>query len=257
MGARGQAMGNATACLTDEWSMQNNVAGLAGVKANVVGISYDILPALPAFARMALTAVRPAIVTLGVGMYRFGDDAYHEQIVAAGAATKWNHTQVGLKVNYITYAADGMGSRSFWTVSMGGITTLTSKLAVGAHIANVNQPWLSKQYDERLPTILTAGLMFTLDDHVRLAAEVEQRINDVATGRAGLEFSLLGKLTTRLGVQLNPQALSGGLGFRMRYFTADYSAVYLQLPGMRHQLSISFRPGSQKPRKRDSVADIK
>lgn len=257
MGARGQAMGNATACLTDEWSMQNNVAGLAGVKANVVGISYDVLPALPAFTRMALTAVRPGIVPVGVGLYRFGDDAYHEQIVAAGAAAKWNHTQVGLKVNYITYAADGMGSRSLWTVSMGGITTLTSRIAVGAHIANVNQPWLSKQYDERLPTILTAGLLFTLDEHVRLATEVEQRINDVAIGRVGLEFSILQRLITRLGLQLKPQALCGGFGFKMRYLTADYSMVYVQSLGMRHQLSLSFRPDLHKPGKRDSVEGLK
>lgn len=246
MGARGQAMGNATACLSDEWSMLNNVAGLAGTKTNSVAVSYDALPAVPAFRKMGLALAHPGTVACGVGIYRFGDAAYHEQIVAVGAATKWSHTQVGMKLNYISYAADGLGSKSVWSLSMGGITALTSWLMVGAHITNVNQPWLSKQFDERLPTILTAGVLFTLEQQVIVVAEVEKRINDAATGRFGLEFSLHEKFRTRLGFQLNPQALSGGFGFRLRYFQADYSILYNQSLGMRHQASLGFTPKANK-----------
>jgi len=41
--------------------------------------------------------------------------------------------------------------------------------------------------------------------------------------------------------------LSGGLGFRMRYFLADYSVRYTQALGVQHQASVSFRrPGTSK-----------
>ncbi|MGC3948640.1 MAG: hypothetical protein QM762_29760 [Chryseolinea sp.] len=242
MGARGQAMGNATACLADEWSVLNNIAGIAGTTKSALAISYDALPSLPAFRKIAVSATRPGIVACGVALYRFGDAGYHEQIVTAGAATKWSHTQVGMKVNYITYAADGLGSKSVWSLSMGGVTELLSWLKVGAHIANINQPWLSKQFDERLPTILTAGLLFTLEQQVIVTTEVEKRINDVATGRVGLEFIIHKKFTGRLGFQINPQALCGGFGFRMKGFKVDYSIVYVQSLGMRHQVSLCFAP---------------
>jgi hypothetical protein len=247
MGARGQAMGNATACLSDEWSMLNNVAGIAKVSSLSLGATYDALPSLPAFSRMGMAATVPGTLAYGIGLYRFGDATYNEQIVAAGMATHWNHTAVGAKVNYIRYAADGLGSKAVFSISLGGITTLTPWLTVGAHISNVNQPWLSKQFDERLPTTLNAGLLFTLAPEVIVTTEIEKRINDVATGRGGLEFTLHKKFVGRLGFQLNPQVLSGGLGFRMRYFLADYSVRYTQALGVQHQASVSFRrPGTSK-----------
>lgn len=241
MGARGQAMGTATACLSDEWSVLNNVAGLARAGSGSVALTYDALPALPAFGKTGVAITLPGSVAFGVGLFRFGDDAYNEQIAAAGIATQWNHTSLGAKLNYIRYAADGLGSRSVFSASFGGITRLAPWVTVGAHIANINQPWLSKQYDERLPTTLTAGLLFSLAPQVIVATEVEKRINDVATGRVGLEFGLHEKFTARLGFQLNPQALSGGVGFRPRYFMADYSMMYVQSLGMRHQASVAFR----------------
>jgi hypothetical protein len=190
---------------------------------------------------MGLTVTIPGSISYGVGFFRFGDAVYNEQIAAAGIATQWNHTSLGMKVNYIRYAADGMGSRSVFSASLGGITKLASWVTVGAHISNVNQPRLSKQLDERLPTTLTAGLLFTLAPKVIVAAEIEKRINDVATGRAGLEFNLHEKVTGRLGFQLHPQVLSGGIGFKLRYFLADYSMQYIQSFGTRHQASVAFR----------------
>jgi len=249
MGARGQAMGNASACHSDEWSILNNVAGLAEANQVSLAMSYDALPILPAFGKMGLAVTLPGTVTGGLGLYRFGDAVYNEQLVAAGMATQWNHTSLGMKVNYIRYAADGLGSKSVFSASLGGITKLAPWLTIGAHISNVNQPWLSKQFDERLPTTLTAGLLFALAPQVSVATEIEKRINDVATGRAGLEFTLQEKFTARLGFQLHPQALSGGFGFKLRYFLADYSMLYVQSLGMRHQASVAYRlPGKTRER---------
>jgi hypothetical protein len=246
MGARGQAMGNASACLSDEWSMLNNVAGLATVNSASLALSYDALPALPAFGKMGLTVTVPGTVAFGVGFFRFGDAVFNEQIAAAGIATQWNHTAMGIKVNYIRYAADGLGTRSVFTASAGGITRLAPWVTVGAHISNINQPWLSKQFNERLPTTLIAGLLFSLAPNVMVATEIEKRINDMATGRAGLEFKLYERFTTRLGFQLHPHALSGGFGFKLKYFQADYSMQYVQSFGMRHQASIAFRQVKRK-----------
>lgn len=241
MGARGQALGNATACLSDEWSMLNNVAGLARRSGAAIGVSYDAVPAVHAFSKMGVTIARPGNVACGVALYRFGDALYNEQIIAAGAATKWNHTSLGMKLNYIRYTADGMGGKSLWSVSLGGITALTPWLTVGAHIANVNQPWLSKQFDERLPTTLTAGVMFTLTPRAIVVTEIEQRINDKATGRLGMEVSVHKKVRARLGLHINPQALSGGLGFQLRHFDLDYSMLYVQTLGSRHQATFTYR----------------
>jgi hypothetical protein len=241
MGARGQAMGNATTCNADEWSILNNVAGLAETTAPTLAVSYDALPAMPALGKVGLALSLPGTVSYGLGLYRFGDAVYNEQIVTGGVATKWNHTALGLNANYVRYAADGLGSKGVFSISAGGITRVTSWLKVGAHIVNINQPWLSKQYDERLPTTLSLGLLFTLAPQALLVAEVNKRINDVATGHTGLEFMVHKKLTARVGFQINPQSLTGGLGFHLRYFTVDYSMAHTPAFGTRQQASISLK----------------
>lgn len=245
-GARGQAMGNATACLSDPWSVMNNVAGLAGITDVSLGISYDALPAMRAFGKAGFVISVPGTVASGIGLYQFGDAVYSEQIASLGAATRWRHTALGVKLNYIRYAAAGLGSKSMISAGFGGITQLSSWLSVGASIANINQPWLSKAYDERLPTTLTAGMLFSLAPQVIFAAEIEKRINDVATGRAGLELTVHKKVTGRLGFQLQPQAISGGLGCQLRYFQADYSMCYIPLFGTRHQATATFKLGKAK-----------
>lgn len=233
-------MGNATVCLSDAWSVLNNVAGITGTKAVTAALSYDAFPVMPAFAKAGIAITLPGTVACAAGFYRFGDDVYSEHVATLGAATKWKHTALGLTVNNIRYAVDGMGSKSAFTVSFGGLSQLAEWITVGAHIANINQPWLSVPSDERLPTVLTAGLLFTLAPEVLVTTAVEKRINDRATGSAGLEFAVYKKFITRLGMQVNPQALSGGLGFSLRYMTADYSILYIPVFGTRHQLSIRF-----------------
>jgi len=247
MGARGQAMGNAVTCASDEWSILNNPAGMAGTSGTTVALGYDALPALPAFGKAGLAiSTSSGTFAFGLGAFRFGDVVYNEQIVSVGAATRWNHTALGVTANYIRYATDGKGNKGMFTVSAGGITQLNSWLRVGARISNINQPWLSKQFDERLPTTLAMGLLFALAANTVFVTEVEKRINDVATGRAGLEFTVQKRLLARVGFQINPQTITGGLGFRLRYFNADYSMAHVPAFGTRHQASITIRIGKSK-----------
>lgn len=253
-GARGQAMGNATACLSDEWSVMNNVAGLAGITSVSFGTSYDALPSMPAFGKAGFVFSVPGIVASGLALNHFGDAGYSEQVASIGAATKWRHTAVGAKLNYIRYAAIGMGSKSLISISFGGITQLSSWLSVGATISNLNQPWLSKDYGERLPTTLTAGVLLSLAPEVIVTVDIEKRVNDVATGRAGLELTVYKKVIGRVGFQIQPQAITGGLGYKLRYFRADYSMSYIPLFGTRLQATATFSLRRSKARPPSSIS---
>jgi hypothetical protein len=233
-------MGNATACLSDEWALFSNVANLAWLKHPSVAMSCDALPAMPAFSKIALSACAPGKVAVGFGLFRFGDAIYNEQVVTLGTAARWNHTAVGMKVNYVRYFADGLGGRSVISVSLGSVTTLAPWVAIGIHITNVNQPFLSKLDDERLPTALTAGLRFTVAPQVIVATELEKQVNDRATWRSGLEFTVHKKFIARTGVNIHPHAACGGLGLVLRRFRADYSMMHVLSFGTRHQASIAY-----------------
>ncbi len=240
IGARAQAVGYASACLDDEWSIFNNVAGLGRISHTSISFTYDALPSMSAFNRTALAITWSEKIAAALGFYRFGDDTYQEQLICIGTGRSWKNTSVGIKVNYIRYSITGIGSKNLVSVSMGGMSKLTSKMTVGAHVVNVYQPYISKVDDERMPTILVAGILFRLTDKVTVVTEVEKDFNYKPTWKWGIEYVMHKKFTARTGYNLYPQAAFFGFGFRLRKFLADYGYQFTPFVGSRHQVSIAY-----------------
>ena len=178
IGARAAGMAYSSSTLTDEWSVFNNAAGLANVTAITAAFTYDAQPTFKPFNRAAATMVCPLkIGVAGLGMFRFGDDLYNEQILALGYSNSFGLASLGVKVNMIQYNIKGFGSKSVFTASFGGIAKLTERLKVGAHVININQPKLSSIDDERVPTILIAGILTKVSDNIIVNAELEKDLD--------------------------------------------------------------------------------
>ena len=108
MGARSASMGNSSAMLSDEWSLFNNIGGLAKVTETITAFSFEAKPALPGSSRMAATYSAPLkFGSLGVGVFKFGDNVYSEQILTTGYSNQFGIASLGMKLNYIQYRAEG------------------------------------------------------------------------------------------------------------------------------------------------------
>src|SRR5688572_29659364 len=171
-------MANASSCLQDEWAIFNNIGGLSGVKNFTVAPSYDVHPTMLAFNRQAaLVAVPTKFGVAGVGLYRFGDDLYNEQLISCGFSNRFGIASLGVKLNYIQYHAEGFGNKGVFSVSFGGIAQLTEHLCVGAHIVNINQPDIStSDVNEKLPTTLIIGIALKPSEKIILISELEKEI---------------------------------------------------------------------------------
>lgn len=242
MGARSAGLGYSSACLQDEWSVFNNVAGIAHVKSPALAASYHAQPSLPSANQMAFVALTPlSFGTMGVGALKFGDQLYSEQIVTAGISNTFGITSLGAKVNYIQYNATGFGTRGLVTISMGGITQLIPSLYLGAHIININQPVISHETGERLPTVLIAGLGYSPSQKLFLSTELEKDLDHTPTWKIGMEYSPVLKFSFRTGFNLNPNAAFFGLGFRSGRLTFDYAMQYNMTLAASHQLSTAYQ----------------
>lgn len=242
MGARAEGMGYASGCLGDVWSLTNNIAGLAKSDDIAAGFSYEALPSAPFFNRTAAVfalPVRPGVA--GIGVFRFGDDLYNEQILSAGFANKFGLASLGIKLNYLQYQVSGRGTTSALTVSFGGIATLTPQLLFGAHILNINQPVIDKLSEERAPTKLQATVAFVPSTKLTVAAEIEKDLRYPAILKAGIEYQALKKISFRTGFNLRPQATFFGLGFTPRKFVVDYALQLNHVLGVTHQATITYR----------------
>jgi hypothetical protein len=228
--------------LTDEWSILNNVAGLAKSTSIVAAFTYDAQPSFKPFNKTALTFSCPLkIGVAGLGLFRFGDDLYSEQIATLGYSNKFGLASLGLKVNYIQYNIQGFGSKGIVTVSFGGIAELTRRFFLGAHVLNINQPKLSEVDKERVPTVLFAGLLMKASEDATVAVEIEKDLDHKAAVKAGVEYRILKKFFVRTGIRIQPNTGYFGFGFKPTRCSIDYSFEHLQGAASRHQASVSFR----------------
>ena len=240
MGARSASMGNSSAMLSDEWSLFNNIGGLAKVTETITAFSFEAKPALPGSSRMAATYSAPLkFGSLGVGVFKFGDNVYSEQILTTGYSNQFGIASLGMKLNYIQYRAEGFGTKSAISVSVGGIAEITHQLSVGAYIQNLNQPKLTD--GERVPVRLAVGLSFKPSEEIILITEIEKDLAYDPIFKAGLEYCIHKKVYARTGFNLNPEAAFFGLGFKGWRLKFDYAIQYNNALNFAHQASASYR----------------
>ena len=241
MGARASALGQATACLQDEWSLFNNVAGLAGLDRSAASFSYDTQPGFPSFNKMAgvfSMPIKPGIA--GLGLFRFGDDLYSEQIISMGFANTLGLASLGIKANYIQYQASGFGTKGVFSISFGGIAKLAEKIFIGAYVSNINQPHISKTEKEKLPTNLVLGLGAQITPQAFFATELEKGLDHPVRWKSGIEYKPFKKFVARTGFSVNPTCIFFGFGFRPRRFSLDYAYQHHFVIGSRHQATVGY-----------------
>jgi hypothetical protein len=243
MGARAMSIGSTSSCLSDEWSLFNNVGGLGNIKDMSAGFTYRAYPSIKSFNTMAAvfaTPVKYGVVATGV--YRFGDDLYNEQILSGAFSNRFGLASLGLKFNYVQYHADGFGTKGIITISFGGIAQLTDKLSIGAHITNINQPQISRgDKSETVPSIVTAGLSYEVSDKFLVSGEIEKNLAFPVRWRTGMEYKVHPKVSLRTGFNLHPSVGSFGFGFKPKKFTLDYAYEYNFNLGANHQATVGYK----------------
>jgi hypothetical protein len=241
MGGRAAGLAYTTATLEDEWQLFNNIGGLGKIKQQSVNFAYEARPALTGANRLAasfLTSTK--LGSLGIGVFKFGDDVYNEHLVSLGYGNQIGNTSLGAKVNYIQYRAENFGTHTAFSLDFGGITQITPQITIGAYIINITQSKLPGTDGERLPTKLVAGISFKPTDKVFLATEIEKDIEYQSTWKTGMEYNFYKKVFFRTGFNLNPNAAFFGLGLHKKNLKIDYAIRFGQLVGTSHQLSASY-----------------
>jgi len=241
IGARAAGLGYTSSTFDDEWSIFNNIGGLGKIKQASANFAYEARPGLTGANRLAASYLSPTkIGTLGVGIFRFGDDVYSEHLISFGYGNTIGNTSLGVKANYIQYRAENFGTHNALSLDFGGITKITEQISIGAYITNLTQSKLIGTDGERLPTKLVAGIGFKPTDKVFLATEIEKDLDYQSTWKTGLEYNFYKKIFFRTGLNLNPNAAFFGLGLHKKNLKVDYAIRYGQLIGSAHQISASY-----------------
>jgi hypothetical protein len=242
MGSRSYALGNSTVCVNDEWSIFNNVAGLTSVSESTASFSCLSRPNLKAANKSAFAFATPfKSGALGLGVFHFGDNLYNENVATIGYAHKLGITSVGVKLNYIQFSAESYGAKGVVSGSLGVVTQLTPKLSIGAHIVNITQPRISSSENEKLSSILAAGVGIKASKSVFVTSELEKSITQKTILKVGLEYKFQQKFFFRTAFTTNPDAGYFGIGFQPTKLKFDYAFRFEPNVGSGHQATISYR----------------
>lgn len=244
MGARAAALGNASVTLPDLWALHNNIAGIANLQQPEAGVYVENRFGVRAFTTAALQAAYPTgkYGSYGISLSRFGDALYNQQSLGLGAAHRLGQFSLGAKADIWQVAVQGYGNRKAVALSVGGQGEIIPNLFFGAYAYNINQAKLASFEDERLSTVMKAGVAYKPYRRLLLAVETEKHIEHPATFKAGLEYTLLQeKLALRTGFSTLTSKATFGLGFQARQLQVVYAVGSTTLLGTSHHLSVSYR----------------
>jgi hypothetical protein len=259
-GGRAQALGTASATLSGEvWAEANNAAGLGSLTRPTAGAYLEnrylitSLNVAAAAVALPLGVVEPAATglparashgVLGLGAQRFGGVLYNEMRLGAAYGYRLGVVSIGGRLDMLQVSFQDLGSRRALVASLGGqADILPQRLTLGVHLYNLTQARLASYQDERVPTVLRAGLAYRPGKQVLLLAEAEKDVERAAGLKAGVEYLPVPAVAVRLGYTSLSQQATGGVGLRAGDFQFDYAAGWHSALGLSQYFSVAWQWG--------------
>ncbi|MCB0774355.1 MAG: hypothetical protein KJZ58_01750 [Flavobacteriales bacterium] len=243
-GARIAGMGHAGFTLVDLWGVNGNQAGLAGLEHPMAGAYYQQHWLSPDMAMQGLAAAVPVGKgTFALSANSFGNNLFAQRSFGLAYAMKLGDgLRAGVQLDYLNIRlGENYGSTGAVTAQLGMQAAITEKLWIGAHIYNPNRAKLGGPYEERVPTVLGAGLGYTFNDRVTATGGVSKDIDRPEQFHFGVEYRPIQALFLRTGVSTGPTRAHFGAGVRVGAFDIDLAAVVRSQLGLTPMVNLNYR----------------
>ena len=243
-GARSQSMGNSKIFLPDAWTYFNNIGALDRIDDTQISSGFD-----SRFGIQELNTVDLALGwkndfgTIGLGVSRFGGKLFNQQILGIGFSNSLGIVSLGAKIDWFQTNIEGFGTGNALIFSFGGVAELGPRFFLGANFSNLNRAKLSRNNEQRLPTLVQMGISYLPNEADRLIAEIEKDILLKPVFKAGIEYKLQDWIFLRTGISSNPARISFGLGLKKDQFGFDYTYGQNTALGRTHHLSLGIKLG--------------
>ncbi len=239
-GARGWAMGNASAALTDVFAANNNQAGLANLKNISIGIYSErkfLLNTLNTHA--CIFAMPTKMGVFGISVTYFGFKDYNDKKIGlAFAKMLAENFSLGVQLDYLSTFITEYGTKSFVTFELGIQSKITRELSLGVHVYNPIRAKISSYQNEKTPTIMRLGFSYVPSEKLLLCIEVEKDIDHKPVFKTGIEYELINKLFLRAGIATNPTYNTFGIGIDLKNIKIDFASSIHTVLGYTPHLSI-------------------
>ncbi len=235
IGGRQAGMGFTGVAYSDIWSATHNQAGLALLEKPSFGLFYENRFTLEELGLKAGAFALPTKSgTFALDLMQFGYSKYNEsKIGIAYAKALGKRVSIGIQIDYLnTYFSEEYGNKGTAIAELGFLAQPIDNLYIGAHIYNLSRSKIAAYNDERIPTLLTAGLAYRFSEKVLCSVETEKDFDFKAMYKVGMEYEFIENVFIRAGVTSNPNQMCFGIGYVYKRIKADVSFSTHQVLGI-------------------------
>ncbi|CAG0965254.1 MAG: hypothetical protein HND27_03840 [Bacteroidetes bacterium] len=245
LGARSLGMGGASVSLSDFWSTENNQAGLGFLKDVGGGLYYENRFGIKEMSIKAGAFAYPLKSgALGISVSSYGFNLYNENKAGISYGQRFSEKfSAGIQLNYVsTQLGENYGKRQSFTGAVGIMAKLSNELTLAAHLYNPTRTKLSDYNNEKIPTIMRIGLMYTFSEKVILTADVDKNIYEKPIVKSGIEYHPIPILYFRMGIATNPTQNNFGVGIQTKELRIDIATGYHSKLGFSPAVSLAYQP---------------
>lgn len=243
-GARSNSLANSSVSLCDGWSYFHNPGALGNLTKVEVGVSYEnrfLLKELQTQSVVYAQPIKKGVVSLGATFYGF--DIYRSSRAGFGYSLQLlENLYAGVQMNYqsIQFSSNYNASRTM-TAEAGLYIKITDRWKLGISIFNIGRSKFSRDFDERISTVMRIGGLYQFSEIVRVTIEAEKNVHYFLRLKSGIEYNPVKKFFFRAGIATQPMEYTFGFGYRFSQIQLDLGSAYHQLLGWSPHFSLSYK----------------
>ena len=240
-GAKEIALGNSDVALSDNvMALFGNPAGSAQIDWSELSAyyapSYFGVKELATGSAAALVPFSFGVVSGGFSTYGF--DLYRETTVSVSFSRIFFHrVLLGLGISYRHLKIARYGNAGSLLLNFGCMFYLFKQVRFGFVVKNFTRSTYGN-YQNQIPTIISIGTSVNPIDEITLNAAICKDLEYTLSARFGLEYGIFRNIDLRFGYRTEPNAYTGGIGLKYKYFELDYAVFTHEDLPLSHQVSL-------------------
>lgn len=242
-GARLTAMANASAAVSDIWSLNANPAGITGQKSPTAALNYTRYLFGDELSEQNFAFVLPFNNNFaGVTVNRYGISEFNEIKAGVGLAKKFGEQlSIGVKGNFHQIKITNYGNATTFSVDVGANYTLSRQIGLGLYVNNPSsQKYKSANVETNIPTAVHLGATYTPSNKVIVAATVSKDLDRKFDVGVGVDYKFYELLSLRGGLSAKPFKQYFGFGLNYQKLILDVAVESHPQIGYTPQIGLSY-----------------
>lgn len=241
-GAEAAMQGQSATTLNNSFSVINSPSRISFLKNWQSGMYHEQRLSTPELNLSALSVAWPnRIVDVGVGISRFGFNAFNQQRFVLSAAKKLSQTMsLGVQANYVATSISEYGQTGSWVAGAGLSYQPSGRIGIACMLYNPTQQKLSERVNEPIPSYIQVGLQYQVSKVVYGVAEADHQLLRPLRLKTGLRYNPHERVGIAVGVASNPFVYTFGSSVRVAHVAINMAAGVHQVLGITQQVSLRF-----------------